>query len=655
MAVSICTHTVTLPKSAGSKKQAQNRRLRHLHGISIRNLALSQTKTRPRGNTVDDAALPTALRSPAKVLAQQERLQLEHSRSITDFKAIAASEHGSITKAKDKDKPDAQSDVAPGKGPPLRRLRRRSTLDWQNASSQYRQKKLEDVVSANMAHVFFSLHVPAHEEPVYVSEVIEKTMNPDFRFFDLDEAGPSVSRLEDLTVKVWAKREGARDYQYLVEMQLNLRSLQFIGKTIEGFPQPLPQNCILFHMKDGIYTSFLDNFTGEPSVPVSPPPRTMSIPQVLPTSSYDALMRLSTLDECVQDALATRAKLEEEINLILEANAEPIRTVREVSLRSNALSNINDAVATERKRLAAARRRRDDLQFRLKQRKDYIASGYRFIRDGEADTNALVSEIKATKEQLSLVTEETLGQRRRICEDLQKIYPIIPLPNKTLHFSIRDLPLPNSVFDDASDETTSAALGHVSLILDRLQYYLSVPLPYPVTVRGSTSTISDPISEVAGGQGKGGRLYPLFGGRGARFRFEFGVFLFNKDIELLSERLGLRVLDLRQTLPNLKYLLYVATAGKGEIPARKAGGIRGFLRGGGVGGSAISSRRESMDSEGSSVGGAATGEGKGLMLPPPKPTAGSVGLNGSAIGNGNLKLGYGQMPLGRGSKLRDVS
>ena len=37
-------------------------------------------------------------------------------------------------------------------------------------------------------------------------------------------------------------------------------------------------------------------------------------------------------------------------------------------------------------------------------------------------------------------------------------------------------------------------------------------------------------------------------------------------------------MDIRQTLPNLKYLLYVCSAGN-ELPKRKAGGIRGLLAG----------------------------------------------------------------------------
>ena len=49
-------------------------------------------------------------------------------------------------------------------------------------------------------------------------------------------------------------------------------------------------------------------------------------------------------------------------------------------------------------------------------------------------------------------------------------------------------------------------------------------------------------------------------------------------------RQGLRMVDQRSTLPNLKYLLYVLTAGKGELPGRKVGGVRGLRAGEGDGG-----------------------------------------------------------------------
>ena len=126
-----------------------------------------------------------------------------------------------------------------------------------------------------------------------------------------------------------------------------------------------------------------------------------------------------------------------------------------------------------------------------------------------------------------------------------------------------------------------------------LSLYLSIPLPYPVFPNGSTSTIEDHIS-VAIAQ----RAFPLHP-TNASFKFEYAVFLLNKDVEFLMSRSSLRMLDIRHTLPNLKYLLYVLTAGKGELPARRAGGIKGLI----VGKASPSiSRRGSNDSVVSGAG-----------------------------------------------------
>ncbi|KXT02572.1 hypothetical protein AC578_10696 [Pseudocercospora eumusae] len=117
-------------------------------------------------------------------------------------------------------------------------------------------------------------------------------------------------------------------------------------------------------------------------------------------------------------------------------------------------------------------------------------------------------------------------------------------------------------------------------MLQMLAFYLKQNLPYPVSALGSTSTAFDPISILKSntsvlsrkGDESGLRTYPLFTKRVARFRFEYPVFLVNQDIRVLLENaFNLKVLDIRQTLPNLKYLLYVATAGEGDLPTRKAG------------------------------------------------------------------------------------
>lgn len=442
-----------------------------------------------------------------------------------------------------------------------------------------------------MADTFFSLHVDGQEDPVYISEVVDKAMNPNFRFFDLGSCGPGVTRLDKLTVKVWAKNENTQGWHYLVEFTTQLRALQFIGKTLGRFKHPLPQNCILFHMTDGIYTSFTDLPVREMiRSDILAPPKEHPDGRILKSSTYDALMRLSTLDDCIQDALASRDKLAEEIELILEGNKQAISTVEQVPEAQERLRTVEAAVAAEKRRVEAVRRKRDELQANIQHRRELMQAGRDVQGQAEKDSAPQRDKHQEMKELVEKTAEDITGQRRRVCEDLQIIFPIEPIPGKSLAFTIRGLALPNTEFDDAEEGVTSAALGYVAQVVSLLSPYLSVILPYPVTPNGSTSTIDDPLS-MNTSKTNNLQTYPLFMKGVVRYRFEYGVFLLNKNIEILSNSLGLRPIDIRHTLPNLKYLLFVATAGKGELPARKAGGIRGLMKQNGA-----LSRKGSMDS-----------------------------------------------------------
>ncbi|USP78358.1 hypothetical protein yc1106_05632 [Curvularia clavata] len=563
-----------------------NRKLRHLQGISIRNLTLTAGPSKPRGKTIDDEAIPSTFKSPAKALALRESRGLTHSWSSSDLTSPDDAGRRSNGGLREPKTPQKTTRPAYGTG-----LRRRSTMEWTNASPLTRQKKLEDITAVRMADTFFSLHVEHQPDPVYVSEIAEKAMNPNFKFFDLGPSGPGVTRLDTLNVKVWAKSETMQTWQYLLDYTVQFRSLQFIGKTLGRFRHPLPQNCILFHMTDGIYTSFTDLPVEQRARPeLLAPPKENPDGRILPSSSYDALMRLSTLDDCIQDALITRDRIADEIESILIANKEDIFTVESVAETQENIRTMEAAVTTEKRRVAAARRKHDELQANIQDRKEKMRSGRERQLQAESEISEQQLKDTQTKQLLERTGEDITGQRRRVCEDLLRIFPIEPVPGKALTFTIRGLILPNSMFEDAKEDVTSAALGYVAQVVSLLSPYLSVILPYPITLNGSTSTIDDPLA-ISQNQQNQQRTYPLYMKNVVRYRFEYGVFLLNKNIEILSNSLGLRPLDIRHTLPNLKYLLYVATAGKGELPARKAGGIKGLLRQDGA-----LSRKGSMDS-----------------------------------------------------------
>ncbi|KAL2011387.1 hypothetical protein VTN00DRAFT_4105 [Thermoascus crustaceus] len=534
---------------------ASNRKLRHLQGVSVRNLVITPFN-RSRAKTIDDEEIPNTLQTPGKILAQSENHTVHHSRSFTDLKTPG-------------DRTGTGSDN--DKKRDMQRSRRRNTLPWSVDSAAIRQNMLNDITKSRMADTWFSIHCEGIDAPVYISEVVEKATNPSFRFFDLNTCGPLVSRSDQMTLKLWAKTETMSEYVLLVEMQLNLRSLQFVGKSLDHFHQPLPANSILFHFADGVYTSLTD---------IPPVQSTLSAkdlepasPNAQPTSSYDALMRLANLDDCIQDALATRERIESQINTILEKNQDNVHTTSKASQAQDKLTFTKRAVAAEKKQLRISMKRKEDLIASIKARKEAMANGRQTQDKARSHLPDAQQKLASSADLLAKDAEEAKGQIRRICEDLLAIYPIEPIPGKPLAFTIAGLALPNSYFEDIDRESVAAALGYTAHLVYLLSFYLSVPIPYPVKPYLSNSIIQDPVS-VSLPQ----RTFPLYPVN-VQYRFEYGVFLLNKDIEFLMNRRGLRVLDIRHTLPNLKYLLYVLTAGNTELPARKAGGIRGLLAG----------------------------------------------------------------------------
>lgn len=336
---------------------------------------------------------------------------------------------------------------------------------------------------------------------------------------------------------------------------------------LETFHHPLPANCVLLHLADGIYTSFTDLPLDEPVLAI--PASTKNAQGIQSTSTFDELMRLSNLDDCIQDALATRQKLTSQISSLIERQKESRQVVQSAAQAQDSLSSTNRAVSTMQKQIKAAQARRSELQTSLRARRDAMRAG---TSSQEKSRLYLTSAKNNFSSHVSLHQEtqgDLTGQIRRICDDVLQIYPIEPVPRKALSFTIRGLPLPNATSPALDPAQTAAALGHVAHVTHLLSLYLSAALPYPITPYGSFSTIYDPISISL--QSKAARTFPLYQKGAVAYRFEYGVFLLNSDIELLMSRRGIRIVDLRHTLPNLKYLLTVLTSGKGELPGRKEG------------------------------------------------------------------------------------
>ena len=118
------------------------------------------------------------------------------------------------------------------------------------------------------------------------------------------------------------------------------------------------------------------------------------------------------------------------------------------------------------------------------------------------------------------------------------------IPRVTICDCVIDPSTWQHVFDDGddapdrspeTDRETSIALCYAAEIVYIASTIMDVPLRYPVTLRGSYSTISDAEPGVAGG-----RTFPLFidSTKDSRAKFAIAVFLLNKNINLLASHLA---------------------------------------------------------------------------------------------------------------------
>lgn len=301
--------------------------------------------------------------------------------------------------------------------------------------------------------------------------------------------------------------------------------------------------------------------------------------------------------------MALRNRLATELEFVVTSNQLASPQAAHVTAAEDFTKTIEYATSTVRKQCNSLQQRLDEKRKDLQTRRDLLTSSFKSQAAANLTMKSEREEMANMREEKQILKKSVAAQRRRISTDLTRVYPIVPLPDRQLAFTIRNLHLPNSEDLDSTKGATpdiiSAALGHAAHLVQLLSFYWGIVLPYPPHPRSSTSSITDAISALQSSTSgsatpssspftsgtitsvneKAMRVFPLFSKGAVRFRFEYGLFLLNKDIQLLLETgWGVRVLDIRQTLANLLYAVYCATAGEGELVARKAGGVRGLMR-----------------------------------------------------------------------------
>lgn len=277
---------------------------------------------------------------------------------------------------------------------------------------------------------------------------------------------------------------------------------------------------------------------------------------------------------------------------------------KRVSVQRHATGRVASYLKAEQREVDEMRERIADRREELSRRRARLDSARRYlhrdllgISSSAADVTQAESSSSSTNRsgykqtllkmisrlehaQYDILAPQIHRRRRKLLQTLEKIYPIEVVDPTHLLFSIAAVPLPNSVSSSTragmsekaqgkskalealcnDDDTISSALGNVAQLVLLLSAYLSVPLHYQIATAGSRSVIHDPISQI-----QGPRVFPLYAKGMEGYRFEYAVFLLQKDVEQLLSSQEISVLDIDHMLPNLKNLI-VSFVSRDDVP-----------------------------------------------------------------------------------------
>ncbi|KIY64395.1 hypothetical protein CYLTODRAFT_493164 [Cylindrobasidium torrendii FP15055 ss-10] len=455
--------------------------------------------------------------------------------------------------------------------------------------------------------------------PDFLSPIHPPSTNPSFTIDASADFAPGTNTTgQDVTVALWAKlppsttnkgkgrEDSAGSWTVLTEWSFSLSELVPLSEDLQAHSSQLPPNTLVVHLdppgrpyallpsrqktrsrsrspegyasdpESGRVKHVKDLFTDPPASPLPRrrhrrAPRRESHspePDYVYTASWQDLFNLVTLQRCIQEA---QSSLDFVIHRIDTSVLEDVggRLMREVGEREVVVGHFRKEVEALRGRCDERMADIANRRAQLKQRRDVLRQAKEHLQEDGARLEALESSQREERVRVDELKTSLAPTRSALLSVLASLFPIEMREAGELLFTIVDVPLPIPVAAtdpapplsvvgqrDVNEESVATALGYAAQLVQMAAGYLGKGLVYPITYVGSRSLIRDGISAMVGP-----RMFPLFPKGVDTYRFEYGVFLLNKDIELLMADHDLRALDMRHTLANLKNLLLTVTNG----------------------------------------------------------------------------------------------
>ncbi|KAL4246786.1 hypothetical protein ABKN59_009300 [Abortiporus biennis] len=283
------------------------------------------------------------------------------------------------------------------------------------------------------------------------------------------------------------------------------------------------------------------------------------------SATWQNLLRLVNLQAVVLDTEKSLSDIVSDIDYLVVQNTISVSN-REVSERKATVRQLEAEKGFVEDEAQNLTNQIDSRREALRRRRQLLAEAKKADQEEGQAIADLSLEIDHERESVRELRSSFSPVRSSLLSVLSSIYPIELLSPPDLLFTILDVPLPIPLASNdpapplsvpkfgVTEEVVATALGYAAQVVQMLAGYMNISLTYPITCVGSRSLIKDGISAMVGP-----RMFPLFSKGVDTYRFEYGVFLLNKDIELLMTDRDLRAMDMRHTLPNLKNLLLTLT------------------------------------------------------------------------------------------------
>lgn len=409
----------------------------------------------------------------------------------------------------------------------------------------------EDLYRGSMVQVIDEDELP---EPFYTSEVVTNTCNPIWRHLDCSRFHllDFVDVVHSFNICVWSCQPSANDTTLspVIQCEIDLTELEFIGSELRQIGYyAFPPNSLLFELKDGLYVTKETRDNMRPSRVADVKPPTAPDKRKATTCNQFAFVALIAKRRGLMRAQEMSRHFSEAIEQKLADHATYIDLVKQRDALRMRIAQLKEESTTAKATLKADEDILKATRTELLPRSRTLArSQVALLGAKQQLSNQETKALEKEKEILRTLKESYEFRRWYLVAQIRTIYTIQQSQDgKSL--SVNGFKLPNSDFTGCDEEQIATALGYVSHILYLAAKYLEVPLRYPMIPMCSRSMILDEISQQTSPK------FPLYSRGVDRTRFEYAVFLLNKNLEQLLNSQGLEIISLRHTLPNVQILL----------------------------------------------------------------------------------------------------